>query len=934
MSFGLLHPALLLLLVPALWCCWRFRDGSAATTVVRGIALLLLGLALAGLYHDGDAKGRDVVFVVDRSRSMPPEGDAIALEQIRLAQSARAAGDRVGVVAFGRTPALEQLPSESARFTGFTRSIDKEGSDVGAAIDLALEAIPRERPAAIEVVSDGEATGAAMLPAARRALARGIPVHTRAVRRAGTDKAGLYDLELPPEVARNEPFQLTAWAWAEERCEAEVALEREGRVLASRRLVLEPGANRVLFRDIASSLGAAEYRAVLRVDGDALVENNAVVAGTLARGAPLVLVVNHDGQPDVLSTALARSGLDVRVTTPEAAPASRLGWSAVRAVVLENVAADRLGRKLELVREIVEEHGAGLWMTGGKASFALGGYYLSEIDRLLPVSMEMRNEWRKLGIGIAFALDRSGSMAVEVAPGVPKMDLANQGTIAAIELLGPLDDCAVIAVDSQAHTIVELQSVDDPKELCYEVSGIESMGGGIFVRTALEACIEQLELSDAENRHIVLFCDANDSEEQEGVVARCTELLEIGIRTSVIALGTETDSDAQFLKDTAAAGEGTCTFCSDPADLPRVFAQDTMKLARSTFVDADTTAAANAALLGLGDWMPGSAAPLSGYNLNWLRPKASAGFVTSDDNAAPVVAWRYLGAGRSAALAAQIGGEFGREFVEWDGFAPLAVSLARWLCGRDELPGTYVSARREGGEALLQVELDPTVPGAPDPAGLQVRLRSPSGRLVAQAPLDRTGETSFVTRVPLAEQGVHVGEVVFGDGQVVPLPPISLPYSPELERIGDAQRGLRLLERVARESGGEVNPIAADLFAGERIGRAWSPLTAWLALAALGLVLVEIACRRLQLWGWFGALALRPVERLRRRRAALPDALPVQEAEAGAPARVAPTATPAPSEATRAPAAAPASAPAPGPAPDLSDALAKARSRAQRGQQR
>ncbi|TAJ12826.1 MAG: VWA domain-containing protein [Planctomycetota bacterium] len=926
--FGLLHPALLLLLVPALWCCWRFRDGTTATTVVRVVALVLLALALAGLYRDSDSKGRDVIFVVDRSRSMPADGDALALEQIRLAEDARAAGDRVGVVSFGRAPALERLPSESARFGGFARALDREGSDVGAAIDLALEAIPRERPAAIEVLSDGEATGAATLPAARRALARGIPVHTRTVRRAGSDKAGLYDLELPPEVARNEPFQLTAWAWADEPCEAEIALEREGRVLATRKLVLEPGANRVLFRDIATALGAAEYRAVLRVEGDALPDNNAVVAGTLARGAPIALVVNHDGRPDLLSTALARSGIDVRVTTPEEAPATRLAWSSVRAVVLENVAADRFGRKLDIVRELVEEHGAGLLMTGGKASFALGGYYLSPLDRLLPVSMEMRNEWRKLGIGIAFALDRSGSMAVEVAPGVPKMDLANQGTIAAIELLGPLDDCAVIAVDSAAHTIVELTTVDDAEALCHEVSGIESMGGGIYVRTALEACVDQLENSDAQNRHIVLFCDANDSEEQDGVVARCKELLEIGIRTSVIALGTEADSDSQFLKDTAAAGEGTCTFCSDPSDLPRVFAQDTMKLARSTFVDADTTATANATLLGLGDWMPTTAAPLAGYNLTWLRPKASAGLVTVDENAAPAVAWRHLGAGRSAAITAQIGGEFGREFASWDGFAPLSVSLARWLCGRDELPGTYVSARREAGEALVQLELDPTVAGAPDPAGLRVRLRSPSGRLVAETPLDRTGETSFVTRVPLGEQGVHVGEVVFGDGQVVPLPPVSLPYSPELERIGDSQRGLRLMERVARESGGETNPIAADLFAGERIGRAWSPLGSWLALAALCVVLIEIAFRRLQLWGWLAAFAARPMRALRRERAV--DAIP----EPAATVTAGPTPVAAAARSREAPAAAPeppAQSPVTG---DLSDALAQARARAQRGQKR
>jgi hypothetical protein len=351
-----------------------------------------------------------------------------------------------------------------------------------------------------------------------------------------------------------------------------------------------------------------------------------------------------------------------------------------------------------------------------------------------------------------------------------------------------------------------------------------------------------------------------------------------------------------------------------------------MKLARSTFVDTATAAGPNAALLGLGDWMPSTGANLGGYNLTWLRPRASAGLVTTDEHSAPVIAWRHLGSGRSAAITAQIGGQYGREFTLWEGFAPLSVSLLRWLSGREELPGTYASARREGGEALVQLELEPGVLGAPDPVGLRVRLRSPSGRLVAEMPLDRNGENSFQTRLPLGEQGVYVGEVVFGDGAVVPLPPVSLPYSPELERSTDGRRGARLLERIALESGGDVDPIASDLFRGARIGRAWSPLTRWLALAALAVVLVEIAFRRLQLWGLLRFSRAQGTEK------------PLPATVAGALA-AASRAVVRGSEASQAPDAAPAaagagSAPAAREESTLSDALAKARARAQRGQQR
>ena len=69
------------------------------------------------------------------------------------------------------------------------------------------------------------------------------------------------------------------------------------------------------------------------------------------------------------------------------------------------------------------------------------------LEPYLPVSMEVKNEHRKLSLAMAVALDRSGSMAMPVGDGRTKMDLANLGTCAAIETLGPFDEVGVIAVD-------------------------------------------------------------------------------------------------------------------------------------------------------------------------------------------------------------------------------------------------------------------------------------------------------------------------------------------------------------------------------------------------------------------------------------------------------------------------------------------------------
>ena len=90
-----------------------------------------------------------------------------------------------------------------------------------------------------------------------------------------------------------------------------------------------------------------------------------------------------------------------------------------------------------------------------------------------------------MGPAQTIVLDRSGSMAVPTADGRTKMDLANLGTCAAIQTLGPFDEIGVIAVDSSPHVISSLVSASDKDRICGEVRRIQSMGGGIFTYTAL-----------------------------------------------------------------------------------------------------------------------------------------------------------------------------------------------------------------------------------------------------------------------------------------------------------------------------------------------------------------------------------------------------------------------------------------------------------------
>ncbi len=69
-------------------------------------------------------------------------------------------------------------------------------------------------------------------------------------------------------------------------------------------------------------------------------------------------------------------------------------------------------------------------------------------------------------------------------------------------------------------------------------------------------------------RHIILFADAADAEEPGDYMKLLAEMQKEKCTVSVIGLGTEKDSDADFLKDVAKRGNGRIFFNANANELP------------------------------------------------------------------------------------------------------------------------------------------------------------------------------------------------------------------------------------------------------------------------------------------------------------------------------------------------------------------------------
>ncbi len=838
------HPEIFLLgLVVLLVFGKRLHAGRAVTTLRVVLLGLLLGL-LAGPLRLDHAAGRDLILVVDRSRSVPPESSDALAEYAALAKEHLQPGDRIGVISFGREAVVEQSPTEDFTFRTPEGVVDPDGTDIAAALEAALGVIAPGRQGSVLLLSDGEATGRGASAAARQSLRRGIRIDAVPLRRPGAFDLAVEDIALPGEVATGEPFQVSVWVRADRPVEAPFTLLRDGKPIASGTRAFRRGLNRLRFQDAIRAPGVHRYEVRCDVGEDRILENNRARGAVRVTGPFRVLAITPQGREDRLTRSLRAAGLAVTVHAPAGAPLSLDALDGVRAVILEDIPLEDLPRDAPVaLRAYVRDLGGGLLMTGGRASFGPGGYYRSPIEEVLPVSMEIREEERKFSLAMAIALDRSGSMSMRIPTGETKMDLANLGAIAAVEMLGRRDSVAVIAVDSAAHIVVPLTRAADKPPILDAIRSIESMGGGIFTYTALRAAANELRSASQGTKHIVVFADARDAEEPGDYKTFVPQLRKAGVTVSVIGLGSDTDVDADFLKDLAKLGGGRCFFGDDPMDLPRMFAQETIQVARSSIVEEPTGIAVVPDIVAVGALQGGAFPTVGGYSIAYLKPGAQRGLVTKDDTGAPLLAFQQAGLGRSAAYLGIADGPLAGGVATWGGYSDFFATLVRWLAGTEAVRDVYAEVTRRGHEAIVSVEVESHREDLL--GGIEARMLGPDGTPQALL-LTRVGDTRLEARMPLPREGIYRPVLKLADGRFLRLPALTLPYSPEFEPRLDPAEGERTLRDLVRIAGGRLDPPAEALLAGSRASTGVTPLGAWFAWAALAVLLLEILVRRLR----------------------------------------------------------------------------------------
>ncbi|MBN2021137.1 MAG: VWA domain-containing protein [Sedimentisphaerales bacterium] len=847
----LINPVWLLLAIPLAVSVWLFRARSRFLVAARVIMLALILLAMCDLSIRIPSRHGTVVVIADRSASMPPDAASRQKEAIELIQADTTEADNLAVVSFGGVPVIEH-PPQSGKFAGFISNPSPDGSVLADAMETALSLIPGQSPGRILVLSDGRWTGKDPVSAASKAATRNIAVDYRLLERSATNDLALLRIDTPSSVTTGESFIITAWVKSPVQQEISYRLDRNGALIAAGTKPVVPGFSRLTFRDKAGGSGTLKY--VLSVSGglnDPIIENNTAKILVGVEGQKPLLCVTNSGQKGLVRL-LAAGGLDVQASLPTSVELTIEGLSGYSAIIIEDVGAGKIGTAgMENLAGWVTHTGSGLIMTGGKDSYGLGGYFKSPLETIMPVSMELRREHRKLSVAIVVALDRSGSMTAPVGGGRRKIDLANLATVEVLKMLSPMDEIGVIAVDSSAHTIVDLGSVEKNIASQSKILSIDSMGGGIFIYEALSRSAAMLANATPLTRHIILFADAADSEEPgeyKELLKKCTEA---GITVSVVGLGRPENVDSPLLVDVALRGNGRIFFTESAEELPRLFAQDTFVVARNTFIDEPTQVRITPSMITIAGRQWDIDRSIGGYNLCYLRPGAEMPAVTVDDYNAPVVAAWHCGSGRVLCYTGQADGPFTGDIAGWDKIGQFHTSMARWAAGVTSNLGPDMALTQEliAGNCLIKLHLDP----ARKDRGLTAmpKVRTLYG-VAGQTPAAHTTTMRFedsdtlAAEIPVAGSSTYLSTVEIPGIGPVTLSPVCLPYSPEFEPA-EPYAGASTLARIAKITNGieriKLSDIWSDLPKRPRL----SSMKPWLLILVVIILLIEVLERRMGL---------------------------------------------------------------------------------------
>ncbi|MFL5242226.1 MAG: VWA domain-containing protein [Gemmataceae bacterium] len=622
---------LLVLLLPLLvWISFRSLTGLGPIRrwVILGlrcllVTLVILALAEMRLQHESDTV--TVLFVVDRSLSVPEEWESDVkapggkadqrwdrikkfINDCVEKRGPDHKNDKAGIIVFGRQPRLELPPANvpTLNFNEVASPIDGNYTDIAAALKLALASFPEGSAKRVVLISDGNENLGDALEQARLAKLNHVQIDVVPL------AAGLHNenevlvegVSAPAQIEQGAQLSVTVRIRSfnpnivvgrlivRQICEG-VATELVN--IPEQKLI--PGLNSLPFKhSVTNQEKSYTYEAefqpkeVRTERGEVLVrglpgsrpQNKRASTHVVARGQRRILLVEQkEGDhgfllDQLLAAANGKVRIDAIVAASLPKDKDKLGilLSNFDSILLANLPAEALSEEQqEMIRSNTYDQGCGLVMIGGPESYGAGGWQGTAVEKALPVDSEIKS------------LKVEGKGGLVLIMHASEMAQGNfwQKKIAklAIEKLGPHDEVGILHFDWGAMKWhIGLQEIGDQRSgLMAQVDSLMPGDMPDFdpgLKMAHKALIDPDR--GLASKHVIVISDGDPVQSDPAILPR---MKRDGVTVSTVGVATHGAALDQALARIARATGGRPYLPKNANELPAIYTKETRLVSQS-----------------------------------------------------------------------------------------------------------------------------------------------------------------------------------------------------------------------------------------------------------------------------------------------------------------------------------------------------------------
>lgn len=835
--------------------------------VFRSAVITMLALALARVQFVRRNEHVAVMFVMDKSHSIPDDRRTEAEKYVRKVINRTARDDRVGVITFDGKADVDLIPSRGGddqlgNNIGFGMIVQPDASNISGAVRLALAALPEGFKRRIVLLTDGNQNVGNIEEEIGAATASGVAIDVIPLTYSHDSEIILDRIVVPSQAAKDTRLPVRIIAKSKKPTRARLTLYHNGQAVPLPESEFDIAGNmqpKVIKASVEVFSGGFHIFDArlnpLSKQADQIPDNNHATAFSFVDEQGGVLLLARDDEKadhDLLLAALKREKVDVTLRTVEELSVDLNTLQQYGVVILSNLSADTFNDKQhKALASYVKDSGGGLIMIGGDESFGAGGWIGKPVEEVSPVNFDIRQK----------KVIPRGALAIIMhsCESPQGNDYGEKAAVATVETLSSQDYLGVVTYNwsvGGANWDVPMSLLSNKPAVIKKMKSLQ-IGDMPDFGTAMQMAVNgllQAKSKGASQLHMIIISDGDPQAPSDAII---NQMLDNKITASTIGIGYGgAHCFEPILIDIArrTSGDPRKFFrCTNPRTLPQIFIKEA-KVIRRTLLSEEpfTPAVAQYDMQTVQGIADGPMPKLGGLVLtdpkaDIIMPLVRKG---ADKTTDPLLAYRRYEMGKMAVFTSGLWKKWGAEWAEWERFGRFWSQLIHWCMRQSSGMDFDVATRLDGNTGKIVVE-------ALKKDASYLNFLQIGGRLVLPnmdtQPLQlvQTGPGQYEATFDVVDTGNYLINLKYTDPDKTTgliLSGLSVPYSQEFREL---QTNTPLLERIVSRSGGRklaMDPVNDKVFDPKGLPPAemrqpvWRWVVTWLLIP---LFLLDVAVRRL-----------------------------------------------------------------------------------------